>query len=64
MPQPYTESTRGSSCFHQVADIQLLLSEALDPDLDATVVANIFDTAVLPKLEAVDCNAKRMFGAC
>ena len=37
------------------ADCQLLLTEALDPDLDSEVVENIFSADTLPKLEAVDC---------
>jgi len=34
---------------------QLLLCEALDPDLDFNVLDIIFGGQVLPKLEAVDC---------
>lgn len=34
---------------------QLLLSEALDPDLDFNVMDLIFNVEKLPKLEALDC---------
>jgi len=39
-----------------INNMQLLLSEALDPDLDLDVLKLIFCAEKMPKLEALDCN--------
>jgi len=42
-------------------NIQLLLSEAIDPDLDINVMMQIFNPDKLPKLEALDCTKPDSF---
>jgi hypothetical protein len=45
-----------SECLSYTPNLQeLLVSEALDPDLDFHLLNHIFNAEKLPKLEAVDC---------
>ena len=55
----YSKSSRGIIPFAQLSNGQLLVSEALDPDLDFEVLQVIFGADRLPKLQAIDCKLPR-----